>query len=79
MADEGEKVRIMDDGRVIVGIGMVVGQVSGHHRHWIAKSLPEGGGGGQYATRLDAIRGLVTAAGYRLVESSRSLSATHDQ
>lgn len=67
-------VRVLADGRVVIGIGMVVGQVRGRHRCWTARS-PTGVGGGQYATRIDAIRGLARAMGYSVRRDGNRLVA----
>ncbi|MTJ94043.1 MAG: hypothetical protein F8N36_14470 [Desulfovibrio sp.] len=63
---EGERVGLTADGRVVLGIGIVLGKVTGSKRMWLAKAMI-GNGGGQYATRKSAVYGLIEGAGYRVV------------
>lgn len=60
---KGERVKLTADGRVVIGIGIVVGRITGSKRTWLARA-EMGTGGGQYATRKDAVYGLITGAGY---------------
>jgi len=59
-ADRGEwTVRLMTDGRVMLGGDRVLGTIIGGGRHCQAKpAVAALGGGGLYAYRIDAIRGL---------------------